>query len=125
MGYETTLLVGIPTTIKDKDGGIYFAVYAALDMCKLGHESAVLDLDWQNKEEGGDFWYHYHGTDGDIQRNEDYYGDKPKPVPIGDVIRALEMDMARTNYRRLRWAYELLRAMERDDENIAVLFFGH
>lgn len=125
MGYETTILAGTETTMQDKDGGIYFAVYASIDMCKLGSDSSVLALDWQNKNEEGDYWYHFHRSDGDTPTKEDCYGDKPKPVPMKDVIRALEVDIGKEEYRRLRWALGLLKEMANDDENMSVLLFGY
>ena len=88
MGYETELIVGKQSTL-DMDEGIYFSVYATIDMCKCGYESALYNLDWKYTPDDGKPVYSYAPTgDGNTTVNEDRYGDIPKPIPIKDVILA-------------------------------------
>jgi len=114
MGYETMLLIGRNTeqSYLSDDKGVYFQVYTHVDMCKLG-DSQLFNLPWVNKTPEDKFWYWYAPTgDGDTQVEEDRYGDKPRPVPLLAVLEALEEDMTNDDYRRLKWAYHLLLAME-------------
>jgi hypothetical protein len=101
---------------------IYFMVYATIDLCKCGSDSAISKIDWTNKEKDTVFWYFYDGKD---QINEDCYGDCPKPLPLSVVLEALRIDSKEGDYRRFKWAVSLLESMENDSENIQVLFYGH
>ena len=100
---------------------IYFRVYGIIELCCPGHESNLLQLDWKNGEADSVVWYYYH-TDGNTDVREDNYGDVAKPVPVADVIEALEKDLREEDYRRFRWALGFLREMDDDAE---VMFYGH
>ena len=153
MGYETKLYIGksrftseetkkgeltiengecYRPYLKNKNGGFintgrtetYFSVYAMIDLCKCGSESAIHKLNRQN-EDKKHFWYFY-GEDGNKPISEDRYGDSLKPVPIGDVIAAIECDMIENSeYRRFKWALGLLNTMKDDNENLEILVYGH
>lgn len=127
MGYETQLLIGHDTGNSFSGTGIFFMVYATIDLCKLGN-SALFDLPWENKTPDEASWYWYPPTsDGNTIVSEDPYGDIPQPVPIADVISALEEDVANDDYRRLHWALGMLKAMQAEarGEELSVLLWGH
>lgn len=127
MGYETILLIGKDTKMGfAPDEGIYFQVYAHVDMCKLGN-SQLFNLPWLNKTPEDKFWFWYAPTgDGDTQIEEDRYGDKPRPVPLLAVLEALEEDMSNADYRRLWWAYQLLLSMhETSPGELSVLMWSY
>ena len=89
MGYETKLIIGVEygtsdefkrgdailkdgelyhPYLKDKNGEpvstgrkeTYFAVFATLDLCKCGHNSAMRKIDRVNHDENH-YWYYYEG----------------------------------------------------------------
>lgn len=125
MGYETQLLIGKAIDMEFQ-GKKYFMVYATIDMCKMGYDSAVYDLPWKNENPDDEMWQWYAPTgDGNTAVCEDRYGDYPQPVPIADVVEALRADMKVSDYRRDRWAMALLESMVNDSENLSVLLWGH
>jgi len=106
---------------------IYFSTYGIIDLACPGADAHLLKLDWKNKEAGSVIWYFYQS--GDTSVKEDGYGDSPKPVPVADVIEALEKDLEESKvdytekgYRRFRWALGFLKTMDDDAE---VLLHGH
>lgn len=153
MGYETRLLIGRessftsseikcgdliledgeayrPMIRDDKDGYIktgrketLFMIMAEIDLCKCGHNAHIHEVDRINKDENH-FWYWWHGNE---RAAEDCYGEKLKPVPIADVVVALEKDVAddANDYRRFRWALALLYSMKDDPEKLSALLYGH
>ena len=127
MGYETKLVVGMPYTHIDRDGGIYFMVYAEVDMCKMGYDANISKLDWKNTSTSPEpYWYYFRGESED-KVIEDKYGDKSRPVPIGEVIEALEQDVARDDYSRFKWALDLLKSMDdsKGYAGLSVMFYGY
>jgi hypothetical protein len=102
--------------------GIYFQVMAMIDLCKCGYDSEISKIDWKNKEMESVFWYFYYGSE---ETKEDHYGETPKPVIIKTVLDALRKDSEREDYRRFKWAIALLESMEKDSENLQVLFYGY
>jgi hypothetical protein len=150
MGYETELLIGISSssasdeikygelivadeeayrpmmrnaknnTIKTGRKETYFSIYATIDLCKCGGRE-INNLDRINKDTSH-HWYWYTGNGRTV---EDCYGDKLKPVPIIDVINAIEQDSFDNDYRRFEWALALLNSMKNDTENLSVLLRGH
>lgn len=124
MGYETKLIIGETSPYADKNGKQYFSVCGMIDLCKCGSDSEVSKIDWKNKT--GRPVVYWYGYDGNKRVTKDWYDDMPRPVPILDVIRALEEDVQRDDYRRFRWALGMLRAMrENNGSDLQVLFFGH
>jgi len=122
---------------KDEHGGllftdrteIWFQVYGMVELCCPRYDSHLLKLDWKNKESDSKFWQYFLG---DTEVTDDKYGDYAKPVPVADVIEALEKDWADSveegwgvhGYRRFRWALGFLKSLE--DENEAhVMLYGH
>lgn len=115
--------------LKDENGelietgrtAIWFDVYAMIDLRKPGYGSHILAIDWRNQESQSAYWYHYGEHGGNVETIEDSYGDYPRPVPVAEVIAALEKDSIE-KYRRFDWALALLRAVPADSE---VLFYGN
>ena len=126
MGYETQLIVGRATD-NEFQGKRYFMEYAAIDMCKMGSQSALYDLDWCNKKDSDEpVWEFYPpGGDGDTGVSVDRYGDVPKPIPIDLVIEALQKDAEREDYHRVRWAIALLTSIRDTTNDTSVLLWGH
>jgi len=126
MGYETQLLIGKDTGMEFQ-GATWFQIYATVDMCKLGN-SELFNLGWVNKTPDKKMWNWYAPTgDGDTQFTEDRYGDRPRPVPLEDVVNALRADIRKDgNYRRLHWALALLENMQANaGEDLSVLMWGY
>lgn len=126
MGYETQLLIGTDTE-RMFEGRTYFMLAATIDMCKLGH-SALFNLPWENETPDEQYWEWYAPTgDGNTPVTEDCYGAKPRPVPIVDVLEALEEDMSNNpDYRRLKWAYHMLLSIhETSPEQFTVMLWGY
>jgi hypothetical protein len=126
MGYETQLLVGIDTGQLYNEG-TFFMLYATIDMCKMG-DSALFNLPWLNKTPEKERWYWYPPTgDGNtVAAYEDRYGDIPQPIPIADVIAALEKDIETSEYRRFKWALDMLKALDDGKQiGLSVLMWGH
>jgi hypothetical protein len=131
MGYETEMLIGkVSDFVFSHDGDAkYFQVYATIDMCKMGYEGPLCELD-THLAKGEDpvvYWYAPTG-DGNAELFEDRYGDIPKPVPIKDVLEALEKTMEQEGepgYRRFKWAHALLSSMVNAPEDLSVLFWGY
>jgi hypothetical protein len=150
MGYDITLLIGkeghtgseikegdliiengeaYRPYIKDEEGNFvttgkketFFFVYAELDLCKCDYDGFIHKLDRKNTDESH-HWYWYRGSE---KRTDDFYGDQPKPMPIAEVIEAIEKDSEGEEYRRFKWALALLNSMKDDPENLQVLWFGH
>ena len=127
MGYETKLVVGMPSAHIDRDGGIYFMVYAEVAMCKMGYDANISKLDWKNTSPSPEpYWFYFQGESED-KVIEDKYGDRSRPVPIGEVVKALELDVARDDYSRFKWALNLLKAMDDSDgyDGLSVMFYGY
>ena len=128
MGYETKLVIGIPATYESTGGGIWFSIFAEICMGKMGREARISQIDWQNKDSKSAYWYWYEGA-GEHEHKviKDCYGDKSKPVPIGEVIEALEHDVGHDDYSRFKWALDLLKAMTASQgyDNLSVMFYGH
>ena len=127
MGYETKLVVGMPSAHIDRDGGIYFMVYAEVALCKMGYDANISKLDWKNTSPSPEpYWFYFQGESED-KVIEDKYGDRSRPVPIGEVVKALELDVARDDYSRFKWALNLLKAMNDSEgyDGLSVMFYGY
>lgn len=128
MGYETELVIGVDTgsTFNADQNEIYFQVYGTIDMCKMGR-SAIHDLPTVNETPEKKRWYFFPPAgDGDAQVFKDRYGAFPRPVPIEDVIAALEKDVETSDFRRFKWALGMLRAMSSTgNEQLSVLSWGY
>lgn len=105
----------------------WFQEMAMVDLCKLGYQDDALNrliADSHKKAKTDPLNVHYFfGSDGNTQITEDRYGSGMTPVPIADVLAAMEKYA--DYYRRTRWALALLRSMEEDAEGLEVLFFGY
>jgi hypothetical protein len=123
---------------KDEKGGYvktgrkehYFQVYATLDLCKLGYQEDELNsLIARSHKEGArqakTAFHYFYADDGNTQIVEDRYGSKMWPVPVGDVLNAVQRCEDATKYRRLMWAIALLTSMKDDPQGVSVMFYGH
>jgi len=140
MGYEINLMIGKlglrgPEYERDTDGlyikddhnnltptgrtESYFMQYASLDLCKPGYDSHIFNIASTNPDpKEVVYWYV-----GDTRITTDRYGEELRPVPILEVLEALQEDDQ--EYRRFRWAVALLESMVDDSEEIHVLLYGH
>jgi hypothetical protein len=134
MGYEVKLLVGHDTDhgLSEEKNNHFFMVDVVIDMCKIYDSHLLNDLPWTNETPDEKRWYWYAPTGDDNKVvKEDKYGDVPQPVPLSDVIAALEKDVEKSVYRRYRWALSLFKEMQGTavDSNaykeFTVLLFGH
>jgi hypothetical protein len=121
---------------KDADGNpvftgrteTFFDCMAEVDLCKVGEgkvSSLVGEVQKMAEKNADKCFYFYGTTDGNKSAKEDRYGDKLHPVPISDVLSALEADAELDDYRRFRWAIALLKSMKDDSEGLEVMFWGH
>ncbi len=126
MGYEIQLIVGHAANHIRHEGKHYFMVYATVDLCKPGYTCDLLGLDYTNSD-GDPVWEFFSPAgDGNNAISEDCYGKIPKPIPIDDVITALEHDMETNVYRRFKWAHDLLVSMRGNtNEELSVLLWGY
>lgn len=155
MGYEVKLIIGYATsptpeyknsekgeidgdyiyypTLKDKNGKdiktgrqeYTFLTAAEIDLKKIG-AGALADLvDKNEKQAAKDEKNVYKWFNGNTLIEEDCYGKKKIPVPIKDVIKAIETDNTES-YRRYDWALALLKSMETTSPGeFSVIFYGH
>lgn len=157
MGYEIKILIGKSTnhpsleikrtTIPYADGsgfeperdekGSYvytgntehwFQIYAMIDMCKLGYQSAPLnDLISESFSLAASKLsqiHFYYSDDGNTHIKEDRYGARMHPVPLKRLAETLN-DLDDMEYRRLRWLKALVDEMAKDPEELQVMFFGY
>jgi hypothetical protein len=130
MGYDVKMKIG-EFHPESKDKKIWFQPFAEVDLCVIGQEGELPKLVKSSlrKKNQGIYWYADNGND---TIEQDCYGDYPTPVPLKDVLAALEEDVRNDpdRYRRTRWALALVRAMwetehEHKSDSIKVMFFGH
>ena len=131
MGYETKLIIGRPIRLSKSlsnsisDNEIDVMVAAEIDLCKLGSNSAIMDLPWQKPKDSKVSWYWY-GSDGNTKITEDFYGKQSQPIDLVDLLAALIKDTAKTDYRRLKWARAFVESLiETDSNELKAFLFGH
>lgn len=113
MGYNVTLLIGRDTK-QVYDDLTYFKINATLDMGNCSRSNLLL-LPWENHNTDTAWEFFPPATpDQDDAIVEDKRGNRMKPIPIDDVIAALEKDVKRDNYRPAVWALSLLNKMQTD-----------
>lgn len=121
MGYEIKLIIGSTDHVEGEDN--YFMKYAEIDLCKIGMNSKLNDLEMFNRSDKTT-WYFY-ADDGNTKVTEDCYGDKFKALPLSDYIEKLQEDVVDSDYRRFKWALSLLKSMSYDKEPKYVIAYGH
>ena len=106
----------------------YFTKYAEVDMCKLGGQDDSLNRLIQHSfslaKQHPDKVYYFYGRDGNSEVTEDRYGARMHPVPLKDLVRALN-DLPDLEYRRLRWLKALVDSMSDDTEEMFAMFYGY
>jgi len=127
MGYEVLLLIGRDTKQVFEDL-TYFMITATLDMGKCSRSNLLL-LPWENRTPEINKWEFYSPAgEPDTSIIEDRYGNLLQPVPLDDIIKALEKDVRRDNYRPAVWALSYLNKMRDDsitNETFSVMLYGH
>ena len=128
MGYEIKLYVGESATWNKPDENgkleVYFSVWAMVDVCKPSYHSNLTRLSYKN-EDPDKSWYFY-GADGNTPLTKDQYGDRFKPLPIADVIKALQKDTKGDDFRRYKWALDTLKSIQKNGgANAEVILFGY
>ena len=143
MAYELKLIVvepsysGLPE-VKGrmaKETGrteFYCRVIATIDLCAFRGE-AIEALDRDNiKQSKADkkHVYYYYESDGNTQVKEDRYGEKRNPIPIAEVLKAVEdshnEDIDEYRYHRSEWAIGLLKSMIGfRGKKLSVILEGH
>jgi len=120
--------------LKDKNGKFIetgriehtFLNIAEIDLCKPG-AGAVNNLYEKYSYKGENKDVHKWFRDPNTKIEEDCYGKKKIPVPIPEVIEALEEDNKTFGeYHRFTWAIALLKAIEKSRPNgYSVIMFGY
>lgn len=67
----------------------------------------------------------YKWWEGNRKEEEDLYGSSFKPVSINAVLKAIEADNVKEQYRRFDWAVALLKSMKISGKEMQVIFYGH
>jgi hypothetical protein len=128
MGYETKMIVGEITPFTK-----YVEVIAVVVLCCLGSNGLLSSLASNSlKKEESEGWY-WFDWDGNTKIESDGYGHFPTPVDLEDAITAFKIDIKQSDYRRIRWAYDLLRSIAKTEKErlgsnptrTKVFFFGH
>lgn len=110
---------------------IWFQIMAEVDLCKLGYQDDSLNRLIQKSHDDAKadakHSYYVYGLDGNMEFSEDRYGSKLSPVPVTDVLAAMNESHPTENseYRRTKWAKSLLAAMVDDSEQLEVMFWGY
>lgn len=108
----------------------WFEVMCDLDLCKLGYQDDALNKLIQKSHESGKAnaakeFYYFYGIDGNTEITEDKYGAIMWPVPVAEVVAAIQASLGDEPYRRLKWLLTLLKSMSARKHNIHVMFYGH
>jgi len=128
MRYETSLIIGKDT--KRVVGSFtYFTVIATLNLGKCTRSNLLL-LPWENHTPNIQQWEFYAPIgENDIPIvHEDRSNAKMQPIPINDVIKALEKDLLRDQYRPTEWALSILNKINDtaiSNEEFSVMLYGH
>lgn len=110
---------------------VWFQVMAAVDLCKLGYQgdqlNAIIAKSFDTaKRNDRTVHYFYPPTEGNMRKTEDCYGCSLWPIPVKEVLAAINtLSDEAMGYRRLRWAKALLESMADDTEQLEVMFYGH
>lgn len=120
MGYETTLYIGEPGSIRESGKPEWVDIIASIDLCKVGsHES--LGLVAQEKPA---FYFYAEGSDRKILR--DLYGDTLSVGTRESVLAALRAKSEGDDYRRYAVAIAMLRSLTKKHfPRLVVLGYGH
>jgi hypothetical protein len=133
MGYDVRMIIGEVHPEHDRRNKplSWVSVMATLDLCVIGDKGKLPPLvraSLKKKSEG----YYWYADNGNTKVRKDCYGEFPTPVPLKDVLEALEEDVRNDTerYRRFRWALALIRSLwetesEHKSDSIKVLFYGH
>lgn len=107
---------------------------AEIDLCCFrGKAIEKLDADNQKKSKADKKnAYKWFLTDGNTLEDEDRYGAKRNPIPVKDVLKAVEASHMESihdhdyRYRRSEWAVALLKSIVgHQGDNIEVILYGH
>ena len=122
MGYESRIYVVYPHKHEyNGNAHIWAEKLACMDLAKMGYENG-----WRNLFKK-DIEYKLYVNDTDTEFDTDMYGEHLKSCPIQEVINWLEKEMERSDYRRLKPLYALLKAYDPEHwgNDIEVVHFGY
>jgi len=125
MGYELKLKIGTLGKAFLKNEKPCFFTEITIDLCDCGKSNiAKLAQDsFSAKALPKVRWY-----EGNETITEDVCGDKPSPVPLAEIIKALKQDIKTDDYRRYKWALATLEAVVKHDHwqnEFTAIFEGH
>lgn len=110
----------------------WFSLMATLDLCKIGDGplAKLVEKSKVKAKKPKQFYYWYF--DGNTEEEKDCYDERFLPVPVSEVVKALEKEIEleeksadKFHYRRFAWALGLLKAIEEEGSDLKVLFYGH
>jgi hypothetical protein len=123
MGYETKLIIGKKTDMKElqNEGANFVIEIASIDLCKSDFSDTQL-----NKEEDTELVYIY-GSDGNTEITKDEYGSKLYAIEPKKVLRFMQNANKTAKYRRYNAAIPLLKSLIKDfeGENLTCILYGH
>ena len=127
MGYEIRLYIGRtdgkPSSMDN--GHSWLQVYAMVDLCKPGYDSAIYLLNRGKVGEPTEPLVFFYAEDGNTSVQEDRYGTKLRAYPIAAVLDAIQSDAQRDQYRRFDWALATLKAIHKDEPSAVVALYGY
>jgi hypothetical protein len=103
-------------------------VICEMDLCKLG-SSRLSAVQGEALKKAKDHlevqFYSRYATDGNTKILEDAYGDPLCVAEFDEVLKALRLDCAESEYRRIHWALALLESMKGNQElEIGIMMWG-
>ena len=131
MGYETTLIIGIGTSVYAPPAGRFGVItpIVTIDLVKVLELTATGRVLSEGSRMSSQHYATWYASNGDTPTTEDPYGDPLTAVDLTALIDAMESDQNREPYRRFALALPVLKAFRDDpeweDEDIVVLQYGH
>ena len=104
-------------------------IICEMDLCKLDYNGHLSKVHSQSLKKAKDHlevqFYSRYGTDGNTKMIEDSYGDPLHVVDFDEVLKALRVDCAENEYRRIHWALALLESMKGNvGSNVGIMMWG-
>mgnify|MGYP003638854435 CR=1 FL=1 len=126
MGYETKLIIGYDTDLRDDDKLNYFGQFASINLGKMSNDTqCIYDYNIANQEIAKRYpkkcSYFYEG---ETRVVSDKYGVPLKCIDANIVLQTLKKD-DESQHNTIRWAISLLESIVADVDNIQVIFFNY
>ena len=120
MGYEVKLYA--VERINEGMGG-YASVVAEIDLCKIGDGNLYALMLKRRPDETLAYIY---GTDGNTKIVKDRYDELLPVMGVDEVIKAIQADNKKENYRRFAIALAFLKEFKKHfGEDARILAYGH